>query len=305
MAHIAQKIFIGADGGGTKTKVQVEDENGKILGTGKSGPGNIRTSVDLAWNSIYSGLKEALLQAGLKLEDPNYEYHAGLGLAGYEVPEAVKDFLRKPHPFKTISLESDAIIACLGAHAGQDGAIIIVGTGVHGCEVFKGKIIHVGGWGFPHGDEGGGAWLGMEAVRLTLKSIDGRSYATSICEAVLEKFDNNVTALVTWAVQARPGDFGTLAPLVIEHAALGDTHAMMLLDMAASEIDLIAEALDDAIDGNDLSLTLFGGIAPHLKSRLSPEIQARLVERRFDATRGAIFLARQKVLGENWKKGIV
>lgn len=299
-----QKIFIGADGGGTKTKVQVEDESGKILGTGKSGPGNIRTSVDIAWNSVLNGLKEALLQAGLKLEDPNYEYHAGLGLAGYEVPEAVKDFLRRRHPFKSITLESDAIIACLGAHAGEDGAIIIVGTGVHGCEVFNKNIFHVGGWGFPHGDEGGGAWLGMEAVRITLKSVDGRSYVTPLCEAVLEKFENDVTALVTWAVQARPGDFGTLAPLVIEHAGLEDPHALMLLDTAAVEIDLVAEALDDAIEGQTLPLSLFGGIAPHLKSKLSPDVQARLVDRRFDATRGAIFLARQKVLGDQWKKGI-
>lgn len=301
---MAQKIFIGADGGGTKTKVQIEDESGRILGTGKSGPANIRTSVEIAWNSIHGGVKEALSQAGLRLDNPDYEFHVGLGLAGYEVPAAVKDFLRRAHPFKTISLESDAIIACLGAHAGEDGAIIIVGTGVHGCEVFDGNIIHVGGWGFPHGDEGGGAWLGMEAVRLALKSVDGRAFATPLCEAVLEKFEHDVTALVTWAVGAGPGDFGTLAPLVIEQANLGDAHALMLLDSAAAEIDLIAQAMDEAIDGAYLPLALFGGIAPYLKNRLSLEVKARVVERQFDATRGAVFLARQKVLGDQWKKGI-
>ncbi len=299
-----KNIFIGADGGGTKTKIQIEDENGNILGVGKGGPGNIRTSVKNSWNSIMAGLSEALTQAGLSLDDPHYAYHAGFGLAGYEVPEAVKDFLAYPHTFKTMVLESDAIIACLGAHAGEDGAIIIVGTGVHGCAVYQDDIIHVGGWGFPHGDEGGGAWLGMEAVRLTLRSVDGRAHVTPLCEAVLNKFNGSVTELVIWAVEAKPGDFGTLAPLVIEYAGFGDPHALMLLDSAAAEIDLVAQALEDAIDHACLDLTLFGGIAPHLKERLSPAVRKRLVDRQFDATRGAIFLVRQKVLGDDWKKGI-
>ncbi len=298
-----QNIFIGADGGGTKTKIQVEDQKGNILGVGRSGPGNIRTSVKNSWNSIMTGLHEALDQAGLKLDDPGYAFHAGFGLAGYEVPEAIREFLNCPHPFKTIVLESDAIIACLGAHAGEDGSIIIVGTGVHGCAVYQEDIIHVGGWGFPHGDEGGGAWLGMEVVRLTLRSVDGRAHVTPVCEAVLNKF-GGVTELVTWAVQATPGDFGTLAPLVIEYAGKNDAHAVLLLESAAAEIDLVAQALENAVDDARLNLSLFGGIAPHIKNRLSPGVQKRLVDRQFDATRGAIFLIRQKVLGDDWKKGI-
>ena len=299
-----RNIFIGADGGGTKTKVQIEDESGRILGSARSGPGNIRTSVDGAWGSIYQGIDEALKQAGLSLKNTRYHFHAGFGLAGYEVPEAVKDFLSRPHIFKTLILESDAIIACLGAHAGKDGAIIIVGTGVHGCSVFNKNITHVGGWGFPHGDEGGGAWLGMEVVRLTLRAIDGRADSTSLCEAVLNKFDHDVSALVTWAVQARPGDFGTLAPLVIEYAGLEDPHANLLLDSAAAEIDLVAQALEDAVDQAPLPLSLFGGIAPHIQKRLSVNTQKRLVDRKFDATRGAIFLVRQAVLKNQWDQNI-
>lgn len=298
---MGKAIFIGADGGGTKTKIQIEDEAGTIIGHALTGPGNIRRSVEGAWQSIMMGVREALQGTGIALDDSQYDFHAGFGLAGYEVPEAAEAFLSHEHPFKTLELESDAIIACLGAHAGDDGAIIIVGTGVHGCEVYKGHVVHVGGWGFPHGDEGGGAWLGMEAVRLTLKSLDGRSDVSPLSEAVLREFDNNITDIVTWATQAGPGDFGTLAPLVIEYADKGDVHAVMLLDSAAVEIDLVAKALEDSIDGHYLSLCLFGGIAPHLKSRLSSEVKNRIIERQYDATRGAIFLARQKVLGNDWQ----
>ena len=47
----------------------------------------------------------------------------------------------------------------------------------HGTVAFQiegDKEYKVGGWGFPHGDEGSGAWLGLEAVRLTLHWLDGR-----------------------------------------------------------------------------------------------------------------------------------
>lgn len=297
-------IFIGADGGGTKTKVQVEDIEGNILGHALVGPGNIRTDVDLAYKSVMSGVEEALSGTDYRLYDPNINFHVGLGLAGFEVPEACDAFLAKDFPFATIELESDAIIACLGAHAGNDGAIVIVGTGVHGCEVFKNNIVHVGGWGFPHGDEGGGAWLGMEAVRIVLRSIDGRAHSTSLCEAVLRRFDDNVSELITWATAAGPSEYASLAPIVIEQSEHGDAHAAMLLESAAVEIDLVSQALEDAIDGNYLSLCLFGGIAPHIKGRLNTDVKNRIVERQFDATRGAVFLARQKVLGDQWKQGL-
>lgn len=297
-------IFIGADGGGTKTKVQVEDIEGNILGHALVGPGNIRTDVDLAYKSVMSGIEVALADTDYSLGDKDVKFHVGLGLAGFEVPEACDAFLAKDFPFETIELESDAIIACLGAHAGEDGAIVIVGTGVHGCEVFKNQLVHVGGWGFPHGDEGGGAWLGMEAVRIVLRSVDGRAYSTTLCEEILRVFDDNVSELITWATAAGPSDFATLAPLVIEQAEHGDPHAAMLLESAALEIDMVAQALEDAIDGNYLSLALFGGIAPHLKSRMNSDVKNRIVERQFDATRGAVFLARQKVLGDQWKEGL-
>lgn len=295
-------IFIGADGGGTKTKVQIEDQDGNILGQSRTGPGNIRTSIPGAWSNLMTGIEDCLQQACLSLDDPNIDFHAGFGLAGHEVPEAAGAFLAHKHPFKTLVLDSDSIIATLGAHAGDDGAIIIVGTGVHGCEIFKGETIHVGGWGFPHGDEGGGAWLGMESVRLTLKSIDGRAFESPLCAGVIAEFNNDAGELITWATQAGPGDFGTLAPLVFKYAEEdGDVNAEMLLDAAAVEIDLVANALDDAVDNQYLPLSFFGGVSTHLLPRLSSEVRERTIERRFDATRGAIFLIRKAVLGDDWK----
>ncbi len=293
---MATDIFIGVDGGGTKTKIQVETAEGKIVGLAKSGPANIRSSVEVAWQSINTGIAEALKESGIGLRDSNYHFHAGFGLAGMEVPGAVTHFLSYGHPFKTVVLKSDAYAACLGVHGGEEGAIIIVGTGVIGYQIVGNEVSRVGGWGFPHDDLGGGAWLGMEATRLALQAMDGRIASTPLLEAVLQHFKGNYDQFVTWANMAKPGDFGVLSPLVMEYVDKQDPHALQLIQQAAYYVDLLAAALAKK-SNRPLPLGLLGGVAPFLVPRLSKALQARLVPRKFDAAKGALFMIRKEVLG--------
>ncbi|WP_368856164.1 BadF/BadG/BcrA/BcrD ATPase family protein, partial [Klebsiella pneumoniae] len=79
-----------------------------------------------------------------------------------------------PHPFASIAFTSDGVAACLGAHSGADGAIVIAGTGSIGLGFAEGRDLRVGGYGFPISDEGSGADLGLKAVQLALRAFDGR-----------------------------------------------------------------------------------------------------------------------------------
>jgi glucosamine kinase len=294
-----REIYIGVDGGGTKTKVLVEDGLGFELGTAIAGPGNIR-SVAGAWASVNQGIEEALKNAGIDLSDKNYRFHVGLGLAGTEVQEARSAFLKfaDAYPkYHSLVLDSDAYAACLGVHGNKNGAIIIVGTGVIGFQVEYGVRSRVGGWGFPHADEGGGAWLGMEALRLTFKGLDGRVEVTPMLEAIFQRFNQNQSELVSFANHAKPGDFASIAPLVLEHLNLGDVHAKALIAKASHEIDLVAFALEkkrekSQMGESPLPLCLLGGISKFLEPYLSPEIRGRLVPRQFDAAKGAIFMVK-------------
>ena len=110
----------------------------------------------------------------LRLDDGQHRFYCGAGLAGTEVTSACDQFLNAPHPFARLILKSDGYTSCLGAHGGRDGALIAIGTGTVAFQIEGDKEYKVGGWGFPHGDEGSGAWLGLEAVRLTLHWLDGR-----------------------------------------------------------------------------------------------------------------------------------
>lgn len=290
-------IYIGIDGGATKCKVRIEDEEANVLGTAVGGPANIGMSVDVAWKSILDTVNEALKSADLNLKNQNYRFHAGCGLAGTEVIEAVDDFLSRSHQFTSICLKSDAYTACLGAHGGKDGAIIIIGTGVIGMRIQGDEIVQVGGWGFPHGDEGGGAWLGMEATRLVMQAYDGRVEFSPLLKAILKKFNGDFYRFVAWANTAQSTEFAQIAPLVIEHIHSQDPWALTLIKQAGRDIDRIYEALENrAADKTTmLSYSLIGGVAPFVELWLGKKLHSKIVPVQADATVGAIYMMKSKV----------
>ncbi|HIP91901.1 MAG TPA: hypothetical protein EYH25_00370, partial [Thermotoga sp.] len=70
------RLFLGVDGGGTKTRVAVCDETGKILAKGEDGPSNpLVVSID----GMILSIKKALKNAGVDKE--GFEV-AVFGLAG-------------------------------------------------------------------------------------------------------------------------------------------------------------------------------------------------------------------------------
>lgn|SRR5579885_3118382 len=292
---MTQSFYIGVDGGATKCIVRVEDEDGHLLGREVTGPANIRISVSQTWQSINQALEKILHPLDLSLEDKRILWHAGMGLAGCEVPEAYAAFLKQPHHFDTLILTSDAHVACLGAHSGMDGAIIIIGTGVVGFQVESGQTTKVGGWGFPHDDEGGGAWLGLEAVRETLQSLDGRLPESGLSRAVFRNFSSNRDQFVTWANQANSTAFAELAPIVIQQSQTGDAVAVNLLQRSAQHIDRINSALVSAQLNPEKSLpvSLIGGIAPFVGPYLSSLFRTRIAPCQQTPDIGAVLLVRK------------
>ena len=120
--------YLGINGGGTRCHARIEDENGRLLGEASSGPAISRIGVERAWRSIMEASEAAATQAGLKREDFS-RMHAGTGLAGLGRRGAEAAPKKIAHPFASVVLISDGMAACLGAHSGADGAIVVAGTG--------------------------------------------------------------------------------------------------------------------------------------------------------------------------------
>lgn len=281
-------LLLGIDGGGTKCRARLCAPSGAILGEGVAGPANIRLGLENSLAAVRQATNLCLHQAGLASSDlPRIA--ACLALAGASEPAALAAAQAEKYPFGHTTITTDADAACVGAHGGRDGGVIVVGTGTIGWAVLKGRRHRVGGWGLLVSDEGSGAWLGREALRQVLWAHDGRVPWTVLLRILFKQFQNDPHAIVRWTSEATPRDFGSFAPRVVEHANHGDPAGIELMQLAAAHIDALGARL---IALGTSRLSLAGGLAAHMQPWLSPGIQTYLVAPAGDALDGALQLAR-------------
>src|SRR5437660_12250237 len=161
MSVSKSELFLGVDGGGTRCRARLCDASGMTLADAQGGPANIRFGLNQAFASIRDVTLSCLDQAHLSSPDLA-RITACLALAGATEPADLAAAKRHEQSFGRAILTSDAHAACVGAHDGRDGAVLIIGTGSIGWAVLRGRHHRVGGWGLPISDEGSGAWLGCE-----------------------------------------------------------------------------------------------------------------------------------------------
>ncbi|MDH2380707.1 BadF/BadG/BcrA/BcrD ATPase family protein [Bradyrhizobium sp. CER78] len=283
--------YLGIDGGGTRCRARIEDESGRLLGEASSGPATTRIGVEKAWRSIMEATEAAAAQAGLARED-FARIRAGIGLAGLGRRGAEAALKKIVHPFTSTIFISDGMAACLGAHSGADGAIVVAGTGSVGVGVIGGREIRLAGYGFPVSDEGSGADIGLQVVRLALRAADRRSELTPLLSEVLGAFDHDPYQAVAWSEEAKATDYAGFAPIVIRHANQGDPVGRRIVERAADAIgDLLDLFLARGID----RLALVGGLAAAITPWLTPDLRARLKRPDADAAAGALLVARGRL----------
>jgi glucosamine kinase len=284
---VQTELLLGVDGGGTRCRARLADASGAILGEGSAGPANIRFGLDQSFAAVLDASMQCLEAAGLAYADLERTV-ACLALAGATEPTELAKARVRALPFRKVSITTDAHAACVGAHGGRDGAIVIVGTGSVGWAIIGGGHYRVGGWGFPISDEGSGAWLGCEAIRRVLWAHDGRIAWTGLLAALFAEFQADPHAVVSWVTQARPVDFGKFAPLIVDHASRDDPIARELMTLAAQHVDALAARLTGS---GARRLAVVGGLAQHIEPWLAPATKDHLVVPEGDALSGALQLA--------------
>ncbi|SIQ35209.1 glucosamine kinase [Rhizobium sp. RU35A] len=282
------RLLLGIDGGGTGCRARITDEDGNLLGQGLSGPATTRLGVAEAWASLMRAWRGAAEEAGL---DPDRapQVKAGIGIAGLSRAGSREQLEALPHPFAAIRFTSDGAAACLGAHSGRDGAIVIAGTGSIGLAFIGGQEFRAGGYGFPISDEGSGADMGLKAIQLALRALDGRRDRTALLAEVMGRFEGDVSRVIAWMDKATATDYATFAPLVLRHADQGDPAARQIVQSGAEQIDGLVRRM---VEYGAPLVTLLGGLAGPLEPWLSPDVRRRLKPADGDAVAGAIILAR-------------
>lgn len=163
-------LYIGIDGGGTKTKMVLFDENGSRLKE------LILPTVHVLTQPQDQSIE--ILRDGVNQLDPDHTAIIGAGLAGYgqqkELRDKIEYICKEAFEDRTFVVESDVRIAIEGALDGHDGIVVIAGTGSIALSLKNNKLTRCGGWGYQLGDEGSAYWIAKKMFNIFCKEIDGR-----------------------------------------------------------------------------------------------------------------------------------
>ena len=235
--------FIGIDGGGSATRAIVMNERREVLGRGESGPSS-HYAVGPA--AAATACRVAAVAAIKDARDGHAEFDPaaiaawGFGLAGVRREadqELMTAFLGEICDVPFV-LETDVVAAHAGAFAGDPGIVVSAGTGAItlGADEY-GEQFYADGWGPLLGDEGGGYWIGVEALRAVCRALDGRSHATALTEpvfAMLGVADGGELVQFIYSEECTRNDIARLAEVVFEQAEMGTPEAVEIRARAAA-----------------------------------------------------------------------
>ena len=273
--------LVGVDGGGTRGRAWVAAADHDPL---QAPPG--RAERDVACNPYAVGVERAAA-AILAVIDAAWRAagapagglpgaYVTVGLAGVESAGEREPLLRALHAGglapDRLELQSDPRVALEGALPAElvgpgTRVLLVSGTGsvaVAACQ--DGRRTRAGGWGSRVGDEGSGAWLGIEAVRATLRALDGRDPAGSLARAVQAAWGDGSEALVGRARDATPAAFAALAPLVLRTE--DDPIAAALRGRAVAYLAELISTVAAGCASDPAGLALAGGVATALEEEI-------------------------------------
>jgi glucosamine kinase len=288
-------LYLGVDGGATHCRARLRDADGTLLAEASGAAANIHVDFAAAVNAMHAAVDEVLAKAAL------HDVHRatitlGFGLAGFKQGSDQTRVAGAFHGFRLVCAANDATTACIGAHAGADGGLVIAGTGSAAIARVGGKETIIGGRGFALGDDGSGSHIGLEALRSAMRAHDRLAPASALTADILSEFGDPV-AMMNWALQAKPGDFGAFAPRVFEHVAARDPIALKIASKAARAIGALTRGVL-ALGAERVALV--GGVGEALRPYFEPDIAARLSPPLYDPTDGAILFA-GGVIAPQWE----
>jgi len=232
-------LYLGIDGGGTKTTCVVADEY-SILGTATSAGSNITRLGEIrVREALHAAVRDACAVAKLDAQQID---RACVGLSGAgrpEVREAVLHMMREILRGQ-IDVVTDLETTMQAAFGDGPGVITIAGTGsiAYGRDA-QGRTARAGGWGLAISDEGSGQWIGRAAVSAVLNANDAGD-DPPLLRTILSLWNlNSLDELVRNANGSPPPDFSSLVPSTLAAAEANDPLARHVLERAGNELSAL------------------------------------------------------------------
>lgn len=184
--------YLGVDGGGTKTRYILVDENLNIIKDVERGTIHIYQigALNLR-NELKSTLDIIISESNIRKNDIE---HVFLGVPGYGESKSDKNIIDDivGEVFKEINytVGNDAVAGWAAGTGCNDGINIVSGTGsiAYGRNK-EGIEARCGGWGPGIGDDGSAYWIALRIINEYTKQKDGRKEKTVLLDIMERELD--------------------------------------------------------------------------------------------------------------------
>ena len=255
--------LLALDAGGTSTRAVALDDDGRVVGQGRSTAGNPTAA------GIEAAASAVAAAAGSALPPGSTADVAVLAMAGEQSDafHALVSAHLAAHGVTRVVLDHDLLALFCSGTAALEGYALIAGTGTVAARVRDGLLERVvGGRGWLLGDAGGGFWIGREVARAVVAALDGQAEPTALTPLVLAALGivadpgyeagrvSAIRQLVSAVYARRPVALAELAPLAF---SLPEDPVARRIVVAASAA--LADLLDAVRDPDLAGPTVVGG----------------------------------------------
>jgi N-acetylglucosamine kinase-like BadF-type ATPase len=246
-------LFLGVDGGGTKTEFVLVEADGKVVARALTGTTyHLQVGLDVAVARLAEGIAAVCGEAGIAPVDLG---HAFFGLPAFGEDAAIDPLLGaacgRLLGHDRYACDNDMVCGWAGSLACADGVNLVAGTGSIGYGERQGRKARAGGWGEVFSDEGSAYWIAVQGLNLFTRMSDGRLAKTPLWQAFRDALglakDLDICARVMGDRGMGRDEIAGLAPLVSRAAQAGDAYALAVLDRAGAELAAIAQALREQL----------------------------------------------------------
>ncbi len=264
----AHALYLGVDGGGTKTRFALIDAAGTLLAETQLGTAyHPQVGLDGVRRILGEGIATVLGQLD---RDRSDIAQAFFGLPAYGEDSRATTTLQAI-PGQVLGhdryvCDNDMVCGWAGSLACADGINIIAGTGSMGYGRRGEAAARAGGWGEAFGDEGSAYWIAVQGLNAFSRMSDGRLPRGPLHAILRAHFnldeDLDICAHVYGEDVGTRGDIARLSVQVAQAAGEGDAVAIAIFQRAGEELAQIAQALRGLLGfepGEPVPLSYSGG----------------------------------------------
>jgi N-acetylglucosamine kinase-like BadF-type ATPase len=281
----APRLYLGVDGGGTKTALVLIDSEGIIRATHLA-PGSyyLTIGLDALGRLLVDSVNAVLAKAAVRIDELDFAF---FGIPAYGEDTLLVGPLSEL-PQRSLAAGqylcgNDMICGWAGSLLCRDGISIVAGTGSICYGERGGAIARCGGWGELFSDEGSAYWIACRGLNLFSRMSDGRVAKGPLYQIVREHLkiseDLDLCAHVFTRLQGDRAQIAQLSRWVTQAAAAGDGQAMSIVRQAAEELALMVDATRRQLafsDAEPVPVSYSGGVFDNVGALLLEHFRAAL-----------------------------